>query len=102
MEELKIAHISYAKYTTEEEDLHDRKWISELAKKGAAIKNLGPMCHSCAFKFNSEANLEPYNVAVASDCLLMSNTFNCHKEKGVDKGCECIGFKHAKQYLNSF
>ncbi len=99
--ELKIAHISYAKHTTDEEDLLDRKFISDLAKKGGQIKRLGAMCHTCAFKFDSEANLEPENVARASDCLLMGNTFNCHIEKGVDKGCECVGFQHARQYLNS-
>lgn len=30
---------------------------------------------------------------------VLESSFHYHIEIGVDKGCECIGFKHANQYL---
>lgn len=76
-----------------------RKRLSNMAIEGAKIVNLGAMCDSCAFKFNSPANLEPDNVRAAHECIAYEMTFNCHTKPGVDKGCECIGFKYAKAYL---
>ena len=78
-----------------------RNQISNLAKRGAQIKNIGKMCNTCAFKLNSDANLEPHNVESAWDCLAYDGKFNCHIQIGVDKGCECIGFKYAKQFFDS-
>lgn len=83
--------------TTPEE--HQRKYIAEMAMKGATIKPLGKMCGSCAFKLDSDANLEPHNVDAAFQTVAFEqNVFNCHEEIGVDKGCLCVGFLHAKQY----
>lgn len=78
-----------------------RKRLSNMAIEGAKIGDLGRMCDSCAFKFNSPANLEPHNVQAAHECLAYEMTFNCHIEPGVDKGCECTGFKYAKHYLET-
>lgn len=81
---------------------HQRKYIAELAKKGAAIKNCGKMCSTCAFKEGSEANLEPHNVQDAAECaIFQQNVFNCHIVSGVDAGRKCVGYLHAKQYVNS-
>lgn len=79
-----------------------RKKISEYAKKGAEEFKHGAMCKTCAFKFNSEANLEPHNVRAAFECLAYGQIFNCHIKPGENKGCECVGFKYAKDYLNKF
>lgn len=78
-----------------------RREIAGFAQKGAAVASLGKMCGSCAFKLNSAANMEPRNVQVAYECLAYNMTFNCHVVKGVDAGCECVGFKYAQQYFNS-
>ncbi len=59
------------------------------------------MCGTCAFKLDSDANLEPHNVKSALEALAYYGQFNCHITTGVNKGCECIGFKHAKQHLES-
>jgi hypothetical protein len=76
--------------------------IAEYAKEGAKIgPDLGKMCSTCAFKLNSDANLEPHNAEAAMQCLAYYMAFNCHKKEGGDKGCECIGFKYAKRYLES-
>ncbi len=80
---------------------HQRKYIAEMARKGAAIKPLGKMCSTCAFKLGSDANLEPHNVDAAFQTVAFEqNVFNCHKELGVDKGCVCVGFLHARQYAH--
>lgn len=76
-----------------------RKRIARLASDGAKIKRQGKMCDTCAFKLNSDANMEPHNVDAAFEALAYYGQFNCHKEIGVNKGCECIGFKHAKQLI---
>ena len=81
--------------------MNQRKVISEYAKRGAAIKPLGKMCSTCAFKLDSPANLEPHNVEAAHQCLAFYGEFNCHITTGVDKGVTCVGFLHAKQYLES-
>lgn len=78
-----------------------RKQLAEIAKKGAKIKNLGRMCNSCAFKYNSAANLEAHNVESAWEVVAFGGVFNCHIESGIDKGCKCIGFLHAKQFFDS-
>jgi hypothetical protein len=85
-----------------EQEYNQRKYISEIAKKGAQIKVLGKMCSTCAFKFNSEANLEPHNVESAFMSIGYDNqVFNCHEQIGVDKGCVCVGYLHAKQYYDN-
>ena len=81
--------------------LNARNLIADYAKKGAEIKNCGRMCGTCAFKLDSDANLEPHNVGSALEALAYYGQFNCHITIGVNKGCECTGFKHAKQYLES-
>ena len=73
-----------------------RKRLAALARKGAQAGNLGRMCDTCAFKLDSDANFEPHNVESAWNCLAYEGQFNCHITSGVDKGCECIGFKYAK------
>lgn len=78
-----------------------RKKLAELALKGAKIENLGRMCSTCAFKLDSDANLEPHNVEAAWDCLAYEGKFYCHVTAGVDKGCECIGFKYAKAFFHN-
>lgn len=75
---------------------HDRRYIADLAVKGAQKKNCGAMCGSCAFKLDSPANLEPHNVAAAISTL-QSGQFNCHVEIGVDSGQPCKGFLNALQ-----
>lgn len=80
-------------------DDYKRKRIAFFAQNGAKHGDLGKMCNTCAFKLNSEANLEPHNVNQAFECLAHEMQFNCHKEIGIDKGCECVGFKYAKQYF---
>lgn len=85
----------------EVKSLNPRKIIADYAKKGAKIKNLGRMCGTCAFKLNSDGNLEPHNAGAALGALAYYGQFNCHIKKGVDKGCVCIGFKHAKQHLEN-
>lgn len=74
---------------------------ARTAQKGAAIKPLGKMCETCAFKLNSPANLEEHNVQGAMDCLAWGGTFNCHKNQYEDAGTVCVGFLYAKQYLDS-
>lgn len=79
---------------------HQRKYIAELAKKGAAIKPLGRMCGSCAYKYNSAANLEPHNVEAAAEAAIFGQAvFNCHKNGYEDAGKRCVGFLHARQYV---
>lgn len=78
-----------------------RKKLAEYSIEGAKIQNLGKMCNTCAFKLDSDANLEPHNVDAAFECLASENQFNCHKAIGVDKGCECTGFKYAKAYFEN-
>lgn len=78
-----------------------RKQIASLALKGAKLGNIGKMCGTCAFKLDSDANLEPHNVESAWECLAYGGQFNCHKEIGVDKGCECVGFKYAKAFFET-
>ena len=79
-----------------------RKRISIMAIEGAKTLKCGAMCSTCAFKLDSPANLEPHNVDAALEALYMPGfTFNCHIEPGVDKGCECTGFKYAKHYLET-
>ena len=73
-----------------------RRRLAELARKGAAYANHGRMCGTCAFKLDSDANFEPHNVEAAWHCLAYEGQFNCHVTSGVDKGCECVGFKYAK------
>lgn len=88
-----------------DDQLHEdrlRKKLAEIAQKGSSIKNIGRMCGTCAFKLDSDANLEPHNVQAAWDCLAYEGKFNCHIESGVNKGCECIGFKYAKLYFENF
>lgn len=81
-------------------DDHQRKYIAELAKKGAAIKPLGKMCSTCAFKHNSDANLEPHNVeAAAESAIFGQEVFNCHKNKYEDSGNRCVGYLHARQFV---
>lgn len=77
-----------------------RRYIAEIAKKGAAIKNCGRMCDSCAFKKDSPANLEPWTVVDAAYSLDGPHPFNCHVKPGVDAGTRCIGYLHAMQFLN--
>lgn len=79
----------------------NRKALAALAREGAKFENHGKMCGTCAFKLNSDANFEPHNVDRAWDCLATEGTFNCHVESGVDKGCECVGFKYAKAAFRS-
>lgn len=74
--------------------------IAELARKGAEIKNIGRMCHSCAFKLNSCTNHEEGNVQAAMDCVAYGmKIFHCHTENVEDAGTPCKGFLYAKQYL---
>lgn len=42
-----------------------RKRLSELANQGKQKENLGNMCKSCAFRLDSEANLEPQTIEAA-------------------------------------
>jgi hypothetical protein len=72
-----------------------RKKLAELARNGAKFADHGRMCGTCAFKLDSDANLEPHNVEAAWDCLAYEGQFNCHVTSGVDKGCVCAGFKYA-------
>jgi len=97
---MKILHWSGDDEDKDHED-RLRKKLAEIAQKGAAIENLGRMCGTCAFKLDSDANLEPHNVQAAWDCLAYEGTFNCHIESGVNKGCECIGFKYAKAFFEN-
>lgn len=101
--DFKIIHVSYAEPDEEEKAHHDRqrRMLADLAMKGAKLGNLGKMCSTCAFKLDSDANLEPHNVDAAADCIAYGGTFNCHVTSGVDKGCECVGFKYAKAYFES-
>ncbi len=78
-----------------------RKQLALLAIRGSKLGNLGKMCGTCAFKLDSDANLEPHNVDAALNCVMYGGTFNCHVESGVDKGCECVGFKYAMAYANN-
>jgi hypothetical protein len=80
---------------------YKRKHLSELAIKGAKIKNLGKMCESCAFKKDSPANLEPHNVDGAFQTLAYYGTFNCHKNEYEDAGKVCVGFTYAKQHIKN-
>jgi hypothetical protein len=77
----------------------NRNYIAELAVKGASIKNCGKMCSSCAFKKDSEANLERHNVEAAIQSLEMGQ-FNCHIETDVDSGTPCKGFLNALQVID--
>lgn len=82
-------------------DDHMRKQLADMAFKGAKFGSLGKMCGTCAFKLDSEANLEPHNVEAAWNCLAYEGQFNCHVTSGIDKGCECIGFKYAKAFFEN-
>lgn len=73
----------------------------KVAIEGAKVECQGRMCSSCAFKFDSPANLEPHNVEAAHESLAYYIPFNCHTEPGVDKGCPSIGYLHAKRYFDS-
>jgi hypothetical protein len=77
-----------------------RKYIAAAAQKGEAIQKLGKMCGSCAFRLDSDANLEPHNVEAAIESLAFFGQFNCHKKPGEDAGRVCVGFLHAKQYFD--
>ena len=86
-------------YQEKQSNDNSRKILADIAKKGAAINNLGSMCKTCAFKLDSDANLEPHNVDAAWQCVAFQQAdFNCHKEIGVDAEKKCVGFQHAKQY----
>jgi len=78
-----------------------RKKLAGFAIRGAKHGNLGKMCGTCAFKLDSDANLEPHNVQAAWDALAYEGQFNCHIETGVNKGCVCIGFKYAQAFFNN-
>ena len=83
------------------QEKHQRTYIAAIAKKGAAIKRLGKMCSTCAFKLDSDANMEPHNVETAFESVaFQQNVFNCHIESGKDKGCPCVGFLHASQFYD--
>lgn len=83
-------------------DDHQRRFIADMAMKGAAIKNHGAMCSTCAFKFDSDANKEPHNVESAAQCVIFDlGVFHCHKEIDVDAGVPCKGFLNAKEYVNN-
>lgn len=85
-----------------DQEKHQRKYIADIAKKGAVIKNHGAMCGTCAFKEGSEANLEPHNVQDAAECVIFGqNQFNCNKSLGVDAGVLCKGFLNAQEYIKS-
>jgi hypothetical protein len=72
-----------------------RKRLAALARDGASLGDQGKMFGTCAFKLNSDANLEPHNVSAAWECLAYEGQFNCHIISGVNKGCRCVGFKYA-------
>lgn len=78
-----------------------RKRLAALARAGAQFGDQGRMCGTCAFKLDSDANLEPHNVEGAWDCLAYEGQFNCHVTSGVDKGCSCVGFKYAKAAIEN-
>jgi adenine-specific DNA glycosylase len=78
---------------------HDkkRKYIARLASKGAAIKPAEkPMCSTCAFKLDSDANKEQQAVDDAFACLALYGIFNCHHREG-----ECSGFTMAKTLIEA-
>jgi len=78
-----------------------RNHIADLAIEGAKIKNCGKMCGSCAFKRDSEANIERKTVSDAMECLAYGHQqFNCHIEGGYDSGKPCAGFLNALQVVD--
>lgn len=79
--------------------LKENEVIAELARKGATLGDCGKMCKSCAFRLNSDANVEPHNVSAAFGTVVYGGIFNCHKEKGVDKNEPCAGFLYAKKWF---
>ncbi len=82
--------------------MENRKQLASFAIKGAKIMKHGSkMCNTCAFKLNSDANHEPHNVTAAFESLAYYGQFNCHKEIGIDKEVQCVGFTFAKAYFNS-
>lgn len=76
-----------------------RKRLALLARAGAKFADQGKMCSTCAFKLDSDANLEPHNVEAAWECLAYEGQFNCHITSGVNKGCRCVGFKYAQSAI---
>lgn len=78
-----------------------KHYISETAKKGAAMGAGGKMCNDCAFKKGSEANNDEDAVEAAVHCILHGAQFNCHTIPGVDAGRKCAGFEYAMKYLDS-
>lgn len=72
-----------------------------LAKRGAQIKNLGPMCHDCAFRPGTEPNNDEHTVMMVEDRLLWEGQFNCHITDAPDHNQPCIGFLYAMQYFES-
>ena len=80
-----------------------RKQFATYAEKGREIKNCGNMCKTCAFRLDSDANIEPQTIE--SVYLTMADetkgrVFNCHTKDLQDSGQNCKGWLHAKQYLN--
>lgn len=91
--------MNLTKVSKKETQDNQRKYIAQLAIDGAKIKNCGKMCSSCAFKLNSEANLESHNVEAAAQSL-MYGQFNCHIETNIDSGKPCAGFMNALQIVD--
>lgn len=79
-----------------------RKQFARYAEKGKALKDCGNMCKTCAFRLDSEANLEEHTIE--SVYLVMADetkdrVFNCHTKDLKNSGKNCKGWIHAKQYL---
>lgn len=56
------------------------------------------LCH----RYFLPENKNPCSIQKNLDALYMPGfVFNCHIKPGIDKGCECVGFRYAKQYLET-
>lgn len=76
-----------------------RHIIANWAEHGAIDGDV--MCKTCAFRRDSEANMEPHNVDSAIESLAYYQQFNCHIRTGIDAGRMCIGYKSARRYLEA-
>lgn len=75
--------------------------LCNMAKKGAQIKNLGPMCNDCAFRPGTDPNNDEITMGIVEGQLLWEGQFNCHITDAPDHNQACIGFLYATQYLES-
>lgn len=68
----------------------------DAARKGAALAPAGKMCSGCAFRPNTEANNDEEFIETATMQMAHGCGFKCHLINQ-----ECIGFRYAKQFMNS-